>query len=402
MLDILKMLPKSLIKSGFEHFDVKDKKSTKYIYMTLICMFIYSLNKYNKKSSNKYSSYCNSCGSPNKNCSCSRCNSCGSHSRNCSCSKCNSCGSKSSDCSCSSSNNCSDSSYSPCPPRPPCPPCPPSSSSDSCSYDTSCTSSDSCSTSNSCSSSNSCSDNSCGECNNCKVNCGDPYPLCTEKICKNYSNCQCATPCFTSILVNENQLCIPQFNLRTLPGCINFFYNFYVANLSLSSINSLIMLKDLLTWRSGGGISIGSDILPDCIYPVYFIYKDKNCNICCYEYLRIFINTDDCNTRTAFVSKGKDYLCVVDKINFLLVGCDDCPFINDLLNGSEYYTYNISESCPQTLYGFIIALLSLYLIPNCLIGKQIIYDISHCNETQKQLEYFYEYFNCDCNPVTNM
>ncbi len=382
MIDILKMLPRSLIKSGMKNVDLSDSKSCKYLYMTLICMFIYTLNKY-KSCKNKTSSYCHSCGS---------------HSNNCSC----------------SSSSCSP--HPPCPPTPPCPPHPPcpsphcpsseceSSCEKSCDYTRSEKSCDYSRSEKSCeeSCSYSCDEKSCGGCNSCKKNCGEPYPLCLEDVCKNYENCRCLVPCYTSIIVNENHLCIPQFNLRTLPGCINFFYNFYVGNLSNSSINSLIMLKDLLTWRSGGGISIGSDILPDCIYPVYFIYKEKSGNVCCYEYLKIFINTDDCNMRTAFVSKGKDYLCVVDKINFLLVGCDDCPFIGDLLNGSEYYTYNISETCPQTLLGFIYALLSLYLIPNCLIGKQIIYDISYCNETQKQYDYFFEYFNCECNPSTMM
>ncbi len=371
MLDILKMLPKSLMKSGSRSYDLSDSKSCKYIYMTLICMFIYTLNKYKK--CNKKSS-CHSCGSSSGSCSCSS--------------------------SCSTSSSCSP--YPPCPPHPPCPPTPPCpSSSSSCSR--TCSSSDSsssCETSSS--SSSSCDKSSCEGCNECKEYCGNPYPLCTIDVCKNYDNCRCVNACYSTIIVNENHLCIPQFNLRTLPGCINFFYNFYVGNLSNTSINSLIMLKDLLTWRSNGEISIGSDILPDCIYPVYFIYKERNGKVCCYEYLKIFINTDDCNSRTAFVSKGNDYLCVVDKINFLLVGCDDCPFIQDLLNGSEYYTYNISESCPQTLLAFIYALLSLYLIPNCLLGKQIIYDISYCNESQKQYDYFFEYFNCDCNPSTCM
>ncbi len=392
MLQLLKYLPKSLIKSGIQDYDNPEAKSHKYLYLTLLCMLIYSLNKYKHKKGG----CCSSCGSSSSSCSCSKCSSCGSSSSSCSCSKCESCGSSSSSCSCSKCESCGSNS---------------SSCSCSCTTSTSCdntstceTSSSSCKpTSSSCevSSSSKSECGNCGSCKECRKECGDPYPLCVEDYCEKYK-CHNNCGCYSTILVNENHLCIPQLMFRTVPGCINFFYNFYIGNMSIENINSLIMLKDLLTWKTNGGISIGSDILPDCIYPVYFVYKEKDGKICCYEYLKIFINTDDCGTRTAFVSKGKDYLCIVDKINFLLVGCDDCPFILDLLNGSEYYTYNISESCPQTLLSFIYALVSLYLIPNCLLGKQIIYDISHCNEVQKQLEFFFDYFNCDCQPYTCM
>jgi len=220
-----------------------------------------------------------------------------------------------------------------------------------------------------------------------------------DLICNNYKRWCCPETCYLDIIVKSDQLCIPQYILRTIPYCVNFYYTFNIPGLDNCTINSMIMLKDLLQWMSSG-VSLSADILPDKLYPVMFIYKTPCGKVNCGEYLRIFVSTDDCGKRTAFVSKGKDYLCVYSYIYQLLIGCSDCPLIYDLLNGNEYYTYDISESCPVSLLQFLMALLSLYLIPDCLIGQQIIYDVSYCHETKLQLEYFYQYFNCECNVST--
>lgn len=379
MFDIQKFITNHIKKGTLKNLS-SETKSSKYLYMTLVCLLVYTMNKYKKNNSSHISNNCNSCGSPVNKCSCS-------------------CSSSSESSSCDSSSE-----YTPCPP--PCPPQPCETSSSSCETSSSCeNSSSSCENSSSCVTSDSSSSSypcgGCNNCNNCRKNCGEPYvDYCSATFCKQYTSNCCVNPCYLSILVNENHLCIPQFNLRNVPGCIDFFYSFYVCNLSSTNINSLIMIKDLLQWMTTG-VTIGPDVLPDDIYTVMFVYKDRCGNLCCYEYLKIFVNTDECGTRTAFVSKGKDYLCIVDKINFLLIGCEGCPLILDLLNGSEYFTYNITDTCPITLIQFLSALLSLYLIPDCLLGKQIIYDVSYCNENQKQLEYFYQFFNCESGISTN-
>jgi hypothetical protein len=163
----------------------------------------------------------------------------------------------------------------------------------------------------------------------------------------------------------------------------------------------MVMLKDLLQWMTSG-VSLSPDILPDMLYPIMFIYKTPCGKVCCGEYLKMFISTDECGARTVFISKGMDYLNIYEYIYPLLYGCNDCPFIFDLLNGNEYYTYNISESCPLSLLQFLTNFLSLYLIPECLIGQYIQLYLCYCHEVKQQLEYFYEYFNCDCNMGTTI
>lgn len=309
----------------------------------------------------------------------------------------------SSSCSSDSSSSCSSDSSSSCSS------CCSSDSSSSCSSDSSSScSSDSSSSCSSDSSDSSCSsdhkikkDCKCKDKNKCNKKCNiEPYDCtCKQEVCGKYNKYVCSQKCNLSYVVKSSQLCIPQYVLRTVPYCLDFYYTFNVCGITNATINSMIILRDLLQWMTSG-VSLTEDILPDKLYPVIFITKDGNGNLCCNEYLKIFISTDECNTRTAFVSKGTDYMCVYSKINKLLVGCDDCPLIFDLLNGNEYYTYNITDSCPVSLLQFLTAFLSLYLLPDCLIGKTIKFDLSYCNETKLQLEYFYEYFNCDCNPST--
>jgi hypothetical protein len=235
----------------------------------------------------------------------------------------------------------------------------------------------------------------------CRENCPPPYEhqLKEELLCKYKEKC-CVTNCYINILVKSHQLCIPQYILRRAE-CIQYFYNFYIPNISNNTIQSLVMLKDLLQWMTSG-VSLSPDILPDMLYPIMFVYKTPCGKVCCGEYLKMFVSTDECGARTVFISKGMDYLNIYEYIYPLLIGCSDCPLIFDLLNGNEYYTYNISESCPVSLLQFLTAFLSLYVLPECLIGQYVQMDLCYCIDTKQQLEYFYEFFNCDCNMGTTV
>jgi len=240
---------------------------------------------------------------------------------------------------------------------------------------------------------------SCHNCESPEIRCTEPYDdLCAKSVvCSRYGDCE--KDCYLEITVKHQQLCIPQYMLRNVPYCLDFYYNFVVVGITSEIINSFIMLKDLLQWMTSG-VGISSDILPDGLYPVIFIYKDNCGKVHCGEYLKIFVSTDDVDERTAFVSKGADYLCVYEPVRSLLVGCNDCPLIYDLLNGNEFYSYFISGSNSLSLLQFLIAFLSLYLIPECLLGSNIVYDTKFCYDTKMQLEYFFKYFNCDCNVST--
>ncbi len=206
--------------------------------------------------------------------------------------------------------------------------------------------------------------------------------------------------CYMNIIIKNHQLCIPQHTLRRF-DCIQYYYNFYIPNITNDTIQSLVMLKDLLQWMTSG-VSLSSDILPDTLYPIMFIYQTSCGKVCVGEYLKMFISTDECGSRTVFISKGRDYLNIYEYIYPLLYGCNDCPLIFDLLNGNEYYTYQISESCPTSLLQFLNAFLSLYLLPECLIGQYVQMNLCYCHETKDQLLYFYEFFNCDCNMGTTV
>ena len=235
----------------------------------------------------------------------------------------------------------------------------------------------------------------------CRENCPAPYDhnLKEEILCKYKQKC-CDQDCYMNILVKSHQLCIPQYVLRRV-SCIQYFYTFYIPNITNNTIQSLVMLKDLLQWMTSG-VSLSPDILPDMLYPIMFVYKTPCGKVCCGEYLKMFVSTDECGLRSVFISKGMDYLNIYEYIYPLLIGCNDCPLIFDLLNGNEYYTYNISESCPISLLQFLTAFLSLYLLPECLIGQYVQMDLCYCEDTKSQLEYFYEFFNCDCNMGTTI
>ncbi len=236
----------------------------------------------------------------------------------------------------------------------------------------------------------------CGGCYKCVKHCPKPYAdeVCDDELMTIYKPCCCRPECLLEVTVQCQQLCIPQYIIRKLPDCGDFYFNFEACKLTNQMVNSLIMLKDLLQWMTEG-VSLSDEDLPDGIYPVVFIAKENN-KICTFEYLKIFINTDDCNVKSAFVIKGDDYTCIKDKIDVLI----ECGVILDLLQGQDYYTYNLSETCPESLLEFLKRYLSLFTLSEVLIGQTVIYDLSYCHEFKKLLEYFYEYYNCDMNMST--
>ncbi len=275
-----------------------------------------------------------------------------------------------------------------------------SSCSCSCSGCESCSSSSS--SSGTSSSSTICTDETSTVCEEgCRDSCPPPYEhhLKEELLCKYKEKC-CSEDCYMNIEIKSHQLCIPQHLLRRFE-CIQYFYTFYIPEITNNTIQSLVMLKDLLQWMTSG-VSLSPDILPDMLYPIMFIYKTSCGKVCVGEYLKMFVSTDECGSRTVFISKGSDYLNIYEYIYPLMIGCDDCPIIFDLLNGNEFYTYNISESCPVSLLQFLTAFLSLYTLPECLIGHFVQMDLCYCQDTKAQLEYFYEFFNCDCNMGTTV
>ncbi len=375
---MMKFLPNLIKKAVFSNSGGMSQDRGNHLYIVFMIVVIVILMRMFDKDGN--SSCTSSSSSSSTYCSSDDyCSTCDSSSSYCDCPTITTSSYSSSEpSSCTSSSSSSESSYHP-PPHPPCPPCPPPCP--PCPPP--------------------CPPPPCKPCVETK-DCGDPYDgACKKEVVCSYNRFCSNERCYLEITVNSHQLCIPQYILRTVPHVINFFYTFYICNLSNTQINSMIMLKDLLQWMTQG-VALTSDILPDNVYPILFITKDPCGKVQIYEYLKVFVTTDDSGVRNAFVTKGTDYLCIYDKINKLLVGCNDCPLIYDLLNGNEYYTYNISETSPLSLLQFLIAFLSLYLIPECLIGKEILFDVSYCNETKLQLEYFYEFFNCDCNMSTTI
>ena len=266
-----------------------------------------------------------------------------------------------------------------------------------CSCSSSSSSSSSYSSDSSCSSDSSSSSCGCGGETKCETDCCPPYSTdCKTTTCREY---QCNQYCYLDIILKSEQLCIPQFMLRYISGYTDFFFTFKVCGLSNSSIHSLILLKDILQWTSEG-VTISEEILPNGIYPILFVTKNCKGDIEVSEYLKLFVSTDDLGVRTAFISKGSDYLCIYNKIYTLLTGINECPIVTDLLNGSDFYSYHISDSSPLTTLQFLIAFLSLYVNPDCLVGNPIRYDLKYCTDTKKQLEYFFEYYDCNCEPST--
>lgn len=172
--------------------------------------------------------------------------------------------------------------------------------------------------------------------------------------------------------ITPSILTTPIFNLKNIDN-IPFFWNFRISNLSNKSITNLIMLKDVSNWVESSTIS--NEDLPDGMYPIYItIKKDKD--IATFEYLKIFINSDNC-VKTAFVQKGLDYIKTEIYINELL----SKDLMKDLLKGKAFHSYNLSKN--SGVLDFLESILSLILLPSSLIGKVVTLDIKHYIENKE-------------------
>jgi len=190
-----------------------------------------------------------------------------------------------------------------------------------------------------------------------------------------------------NININESTCSMPIFHMRTHSD-INFYYNFILHNFNPKKINDLIMCKDIHKFMSTS--SLTSDDIADELAPVYFIKKDSS-GTEVYEYLKIFIYTDEDNNKIGFVQKGNDYLYIKNDID-LLTGNG---LIGDLLMNKHYINYNLSVNDGVT--EFLEKLLSLVLIPELLIGGDLKLDIENYYENARAFEYHYNTLNSTSN-----
>ena len=190
-----------------------------------------------------------------------------------------------------------------------------------------------------------------------------------------------------NININESTCAMPIFHMRT-HGDINFYYNFILHNFNPKKINDLIMCKDIHKFMSTS--SLTSDDIADELAPVYFIKKDSS-GTEVYEYLKIFIYTDEDNNKIGFVQKGNDYLYIKNDID-LLIGNG---LIGDLLMNKHYINYNLSVNDGVT--EFLEKLLSLVLIPELLCGGDLKIDIENYYENARAFEYHYNTLNSTSN-----
>jgi len=187
-----------------------------------------------------------------------------------------------------------------------------------------------------------------------------------------------------NININESTCAMPIFHLRTHDK-IDFYYNFIIHNFDPKKINDLIMCKDIHKFMSTS--SLTSDDISDELAPIYFIKKDSHCTEV-YEYLKIFIYTDEDNNKIGFVQKGNDYLYVKNDIELLISN----GLIGDLLMNKHYINYNLSVN--EGVTEFLERLLSLVLIPELLIGNDLKVSIENYYENARAFEYHYNTLNC--------
>lgn len=185
--------------------------------------------------------------------------------------------------------------------------------------------------------------------------------------------------------VNSTICSTPIFNLRTYNG-LDFYYNFLIHNFSPKQINNLIMCNDIHQWMSTSSLS--NDDLKDELVPIYFILN-KNDIIDVFEYLKLFIKTDNNGVKMVLVQKGSDYLFIKDYINKL----KDMNLIKDLLSDEDYNVYNLSTH--EDVTKFLTNFLSLVLIPEHCIGEEINLNIENFCENINTFEYYYNTINSD-------
>ena len=190
-----------------------------------------------------------------------------------------------------------------------------------------------------------------------------------------------------NIHVNSTICSIPIFNLRTYKE-LDYHFNFIIHDYDTKKINNLIMCKDIHKWMSSSSIS--NEDLIDELVPIYFIKKENNVTEV-YEYLKLFINTNDDETKTCFVQKGIDYLVIKDNIDELI----EKNLMKDLLGSKNYINYNLSVH--EGVSDFLNKFLSLVLIPEDFIGEDVSIDIENYYDNKKTYEYHFNTVNSDIN-----
>lgn len=193
---------------------------------------------------------------------------------------------------------------------------------------------------------------------------------------------------YNFLLHVNNAICsTPIFNLRTYRD-LDFHFNFIIHDFDPKKINSLIMTKDIQKWMSSA--SLTNEDLSDSLLPIYFIKKVNGVSDV-FEYLKVFINTDSDGVKIAFVQRGSDYFAVKDDIDELI----EKDIIKDLLNNSNYYSYNLSVH--EGVLDFLERFLSLVLIAEQYIGEKVTLDIENSHENKKAFEYNYNIINSESN-----
>ena len=215
----------------------------------------------------------------------------------------------------------------------------------------------------------------------------DPYQNNKPELQDNYTNNHNINKYDFKVNVNSNICSLPVFNLRTYKD-LNYYYNFIIHNFDPKKINNLIMCKDIHKWMSNSSIS--DEDLSDELAPIYFIKKENDLTEV-FEYLRLFIHTNEDGSKIAFVQKGVDFLVIKEFIDDLI----QKGLINNLLNNKDYTNYNLSQN--ESLIDFLDKFLSLVLIPESYIGTQIEFDIENYCENKKAFEYYYNTINGDSN-----
>ena len=215
----------------------------------------------------------------------------------------------------------------------------------------------------------------------------DPYQNNKPELQDNYKNNHNINKYDFKVNVNSNICSLPVFNLRTYKD-LNYYYNFIIHNFDPKKINNLIMCKDIHKWMSNSSIS--DEDLANELAPVYFIKKENDLTEV-FEYLRLFIHTNEDGTKVAFVQKGVDFLVIKEFTDDLI----QKGLINNLLNNKDYTNYNLSQN--ESLIDFLDKFLSLVLIPETYIGTQIEFDIENYCENKKAFEYYYNTINSDSN-----
>ncbi len=190
-----------------------------------------------------------------------------------------------------------------------------------------------------------------------------------------------------SLHVNNAICSTPIFNLRTYRD-LDFHFNFLIHDFDPKKINNLIMTKDIQKWMSSA--SLTNEDLSDNLLPIYFIKKVNGVSDV-FEYLKIFIHTDSDGIKIAFVQRGSDYFAVKDDIDELI----EKDIIKDLLNNTNYYSYNLSVH--EGVLDFLERFLSLVLIAEQYIGEKISLDIENSHENKKAFEYNYNIINSESN-----